>query len=47
MERYFSNIALESYEQEINLKRFINRFEEFNKVFDEGIEKAFKNSIFE
>ena len=47
LERYIDTISLEADEQEINLKRFIQNAEEFNKVFDKEIEVAFKNSIFE
>ena len=47
LQKYFTNLSLEAEEQENNLNELINRLDEFNKVFDEEIEIAFKNSIFE
>ena len=48
LEEYFQNLSITADEQEdINIKRLIGRLDEFNKVFDEEIELALKNSIFE
>ena len=47
LEKYFKKLSQEADEQEINIKRLINRAEEFNKKFDEEIEVALKNSYFE
>jgi len=48
LEEYFQNLSITADEQEdINIKRLIGRLDEFNKVFDEEIELALKNSVFE
>ena len=45
---FFQNLSITADEQEyINVKRLIGRLDEFNKVFDEEIELALKNSVFE
>ena len=46
-ERFMKKISLEADEQETNLKSLIERCNGQNKLFDEQIEEAFKNSVFE
>ena len=48
LEQFFHKISIAAEIQENNnIKRLINRLDEFNKVFDVEIEKALKNSVFE
>jgi hypothetical protein len=48
LDEFFQNLSITADEQEyINVKRLIGRLDEFNKVFDEEIELALKNSVFE
>ena len=47
IEKYFNKKSCEAAQKEDNIKKFINKSEKYNKIFDEEIEKAFKESIFE
>ena len=48
LEQFFQKLSIDADNQENNnVMRLINRLDEFNKVFDEEIENALKNSVFE
>ena len=47
LEEYFNRISFEAEEQEDNQRKLIFNLDEFNLVFDNEIEKALKESIFE
>ena len=47
LNNFFKVISLKTEELENNQNIIINKLEEFNNVFDEEIEKALKNSVFE
>ena len=47
IEKFFNDKALEAEQQETNVKRIIDNLIDFNKLFDEEIEKAFQKSVFE
>ena len=47
LEKFFNNLSLNAEQTENNQKKIINKLESFNYVFDNEIEKALKNSIFE
>ena len=47
LEQFFKKISNDAIEQENAQLKLVNNLEEFNKVFDEEIEKALKGSIFE
>ena len=47
LKNFYQNIALQAEELESNQSTIISKLDEFNKVFDQDIEKALKYSIFE
>ena len=48
LEQFYQKLSNDAKIQEnINIKNFINRLDEYNTVFDDTIENALKNSVFE
>ena len=47
IEKFYNKLGCEADEKEDNIKKFIDKSQEYNKLFDEEIEKAFKESVFE
>ena len=46
-ENFIEKLSLDANEQQNNHQKFIIRLEKYNKLFDEEVEKALQNSVFE